>query len=486
VPGRNRDRPPAILWFRQDLRLADNPALAAAASGGPVLPIYVLDEETAGLRPLGGASRWWLDRSLAALAKAIGKQGGRLLLRRGPAQKVLEALVRETNAEAVHWNRCYEPYAIERDKAIKAALAERGVEAKSHNAALLAEPWTLRTGNDGPYKVFTPFWRALSAGPEPAKPLPVPRALQFAGEDPASEALADWRLAPQAPNWAAEFPEHWRPGEAGGKERLAAFLEDHLADYARARDRPGADGTTRLSPHLHWGEIGPRQVWHAVKAAAAAARREAAGDGLLREFGWREFTHHQLYHWPDLATHSWRPEFEKFPWRTDRAGLCAWQRGRTGYPIVDAGMRQLWRTGWMHNRVRMIVASFLIKDQLIDWRAGESWFWDTLVDADLAQNAANWQWVAGSGADAAPYFRIFNPVLQGVKFDPTGDYVRRWVPELARLPSAHLHKPWAAPASVLETAGVRIGRDYPAPILDHAAARERALEAFRSLKSGSN
>jgi deoxyribodipyrimidine photo-lyase len=477
---------PAIHWFRQDLRLADNPAFAAAAAAGPVIPLYILDEATPGIRPLGGAARWWLDRSLGALGDGLARLGGRLILRRGQAQSVLDEVIAESGATAVHWNRCYEPYATQRDKTIKSKLAERGIAAESHNAALLAEPWTLRTGSREPYKIFTPFWRALSAGTPPPQPTPTANPLEFYGRRLASDEPSSWRLAPRNPDWAAGFGEHWQPGEAGAARRLPDFLQHGLAGYAGLRDRPDQPGTARLSPHLHWGELGPRQVWHAVRAKAAAIGAEQAAETFLRELGWREFTHHLLFHWPDLGTRSWRPEFERFPWRSDATGLAAWQRGRTGFPIVDAGMRELWRTGWMHNRVRMIVASFLIKDLLLDWRIGEAWFWDTLVDADLAQNAASWQWVAGSGADAAPYFRVFNPVLQGQKFDPAGGYVRRWCPELARLPDEFLHRPWQAPAGVLAAAGLRLGQDYPAPILEHGAARERALAAFRSLKTGSN
>jgi deoxyribodipyrimidine photo-lyase len=479
--------PPVILWFRQDLRLNDNPALAAAvASGRAVLPLFILDDAMPGARPLGGAARWWLGRSLGALGQAIADHGGRLVLRRGAAQPTLDAMIAETGADVIFWNRCYEPHAIIRDRAIEAWLVERSIAAESRNAALLAEPWTMRAKSGQPYKVFTPFWRALSGETQPLRPDPAPAPLRFSGGGLASDALDDWKLAPHDPDWAAGFAKHWEPGEAGAGRRLAAFLARSLTGYATMRDRPDLAGTARLSPHLHWGEIGPRQVWHAVRAEAAARGAELDADAFLRELGWREFSHHLLYHWPEIATRPWRTAFDRFPWRRDPAGLRTWQRGLTGYPIVDAGMRELWQTGWMHNRARMIVASFLTKHLLLDWRAGEAWFWDTLVDADLAQNAVNWQWVAGSGPDAAPYFRVFNPVLQGEKFDPKGAYVRRWLPELARLPTEHLHRPWEASAAVLAAAGVRLGCDYPAPILDHGAARKRALAAFRNLKSGSN
>jgi deoxyribodipyrimidine photo-lyase len=475
---------PVIVWFRQDLRLEDNPAMAAAAAEGPLIALYILDE-TRGLRPWGGASRWWLSESLTALGAALHRRALPLILRRGSAAKILGEVIAETRARSVHWNRSYEPYAIKRDKAIKADLGRRGIEVTSHNAALLFEPWTVKTQSGEPFKLFTPFWRALQALPEPPQPLPAPRRLEKAYRQPRSDKLADWALQPTRPDWAAGFREIWKPGEAGARLRLEEFLAGHLGHYDELRDRPDLPATARLSPHLHWGEIGPRQIWHATKALQIASGDlvpARAADSFLRELGWREFSHHLLFHWPKLATTPWRPSFRHFPWRDDEAGLRAWQQGRTGYPIVDAGMRELWSRGWMHNRVRMIAASFLVKHLLIPWQEGEAWFWDTLVDADLAQNAASWQWVAGSGADAAPYFRIFNPVIQGERFDPDGAYVRRWVPELAELPIEFLHKPWTAPPTLLAAAGVVLGRDYPEPIVDHSAARARALTAFETLK----
>jgi deoxyribodipyrimidine photo-lyase len=465
---------PLIVWLRRDLRLADNPALAAAAAtGAPVVPLFVLDEAGEG-RPPGGAARWWLDKSLAALADSLSTPGSRLVLRRGPAAEVLRGLIGETGAGAVYWNRLYDPAAVERDRALKAELREAGLEARSFNAALLVEPWDLRTGAGGGFKVFTPFLRALRGSVGPIEPGPAPTSLRAPRRWPASERLADWRLHPTKPDWSAGFAD-WTPGEAGAQARLDVFLDDGLGAYAEARDAPAAGATSRLSPHLHFGEIGPRQVW---RAAADCAVLEpglgAAAEKFLSELGWREFNHHLLFHNPDLPAANVRAAFDRFPWRGDDAGFSAWSRGRTGYPIVDAGMRELWTTGFMHNRVRMIVASFLIKHLLVDWRRGEAWFWDTLVDADLANNAANWQWVAGSGADAAPYFRIFNPIAQGERFDPKGAYVRRWVPELAALPDKLIHQPWTAPSP---PAG------YPPPIVDHAAARERALAAFGTIRS---
>ncbi len=476
-----------LLWFRRDLRLADNPALAAAvARGGPIVPVYILDDADAGDWAPGGASRWWLHGSLEALDGDLRRLGcGGLVLRRGPAEQAIHALAAETDAEAVFWNRCYEPWAVQRDVRLKADLRRQGLEARSFNATLLREPTDLANQQGEPYRVFTPFWKALRAGASPPDPIPAPGRLAALDKPPAGDALASWALRPTSPDWAGGLRDRWTPGEAGAQARLAEFLDDGLLAYRERRDLPGEAGTSRLSPHLHFGEIGPWQVWRAATTAALAKGGDpfpAGVETFLSEVAWREFSAHLLFHMPTLPTAPLRPEFERFPWRADARGLRAWQRGRTGYPIVDAGMRELWATGWMHNRVRMIVASFLIKDLLIHWREGEAWFWDTLVDADLASNAASWQWVAGSGADAAPYFRVFNPVTQGEKFDPRGRYVRRWVPELARLPDSLIHAPWTASTAELSAANVVLGRDYPRPIVDHAAARLRALEALDAMK----
>ncbi|MDP1631599.1 MAG: deoxyribodipyrimidine photo-lyase [Caulobacter sp.] len=473
---------PAIVWLRQDLRLDDNPALAAAAArGGPVIPVYILDEDPES-SPLGGASRWWLNRSLEALAGELARRGSRLILRRGPAAEVLRALLAETGAGAVFWNRLYDRQAIARNRGIKAELTEAGVEVRSFNAALLNEPWEIRNGAGLPYRVFTPYWRAARAlvaeGPPPA----LPARLCAPDAWPAADDLAAWGLHPANPNWSQGF-SIWTPGESGAHAALDRFIEGPLARYAGDRNRPDVEGCSRLSPHLHFGEIGPRQIWWAMQSARDQGQgSDSQIDSFLSEIGWREFNHHILFHWPDLPERNLKAPFDAFPWRDDAAGFTAWTLGRTGYPIVDAGMRELWATGFMHNRVRMIVASFLIKDLMIDWRRGERWFGDTLVDADIAQNAANWQWVAGSGADASPWFRIFNPVSQGQKFDPHGVYVRRWVPELAGLPDAVVHAPWTAPGPVLARAGVDLGQSYPHPIVDHALARRRALAAFADLK----
>ena len=453
---------PVIVWFRQDLRLADNPALAfAAATGWPLLCLYILDDEIAGAWKPGGAARWWLHHSLGALDAALD---GALVLRRGSAEEVIKTLVRQTGTDMVAWNRCHEPFAVTRDTALKADLAANGIAVHSFNASLLYEPWEIRTAAGTPFRVFTPFWKALREKGDAGRPQPAPGALSF--HRVKSDDLEDWALQPTRPNWAESFD--WKPGEDAAQKALYDFLE-HIGRYKTARDVPGTDGTSRLSPHLHWGEIGPRQVWHAV-------RSRVPGDGaetFLKELGWREFCHQLLFHNPDLPDKPLDRRFTKFPWRRAEQDFVAWTRGQTGIPIVDAGMRQLWQTGWMHNRVRMIAASFLIKHLGIDWRRGEAWFWDTLVDADLANNAANWQWVAGCGADAAPFFRIFNPVLQGEKFDPQGSYVRRFVPELTDVPDKYVHRPWDAPAPP---------EHYPPPIMDLAAGRDRALAGFKALK----
>ena len=477
---------PVIVWFRQDLRLSDNPALAAAAkSGRPVLPLYILDEETPGDWTPGGAARWWLHHSLQALGESLAGLGAPLVLMRGRAEDILPRLATRLGAGAVVWNRCYEPTARARDTALKAALKDQGLEVESFNASLLFEPWEIATKAGKAFAVFTPFWKACLAHEAPPKPQPAPKTLRPSAKAPGGESLSSWKLLPRKPDWAKGFAKLWTPGEAGAKARLKSFLAAALADYAEARDRPAGETTSRLSPHLHWGEIGPRQVWHALGPQSARdgrTRRGKATAKFLSEVGWREFSYHLLFNFPGLPEANVRDSFNAFPWRRDARALRAWQAGRTGYPIVDAGMRELWATGWMHNRVRMIVASFLTKHLLIHWREGAKWFWDTLVDADLANNSASWQWVAGCGVDAAPYFRIFNPVLQGEKFDPEGAYVRRWVPELAGLPNSCLHKPWEASAEILRAAGITPGKTYPKPMVEHAAARARALAAFETIK----
>ncbi len=469
---------PAVYWLRQDLRLTDNAALTAAAARGPVIFLFVLDDETPGDWTWGGASRWWLHRSLQSLGKTVP-----LSLRRGRADQVIAEVLAETGAGSIHFTRDYAPWSAALEQRVKAAAEARGATCHRYGGFLLHEPESIRNGTGEPYRVYTPFSKACFAAGEPKPLKPAPSFTAWKGQV-TSETLESLRLLPTRPNWAVGFEAHWTPGEEGARQRLAAFIDGRLEDYADERDRPDREATSQLSPHLHFGEISPAQVWHAVRARQieVGGRLDKAAEKFLKEVLWREFSYHLLHHWPSLPDQPFRPEFAGFPWQANDTALKAWQQGRTGYPIVDAGMRELWATGIMHNRVRMITASFLIKDLLIPWQEGERWFWDTLVDADIGNNAASWQWVAGCGADAAPYFRIFNPVLQGEKFDPQGAYVRKWVPELSRLPGEFIHKPWEASRLVLNAAGVELGKDYPHPVVDHGAARERALKAFEEIK----
>jgi deoxyribodipyrimidine photo-lyase len=476
---------PVVVWFRNDLRLTDHRAVTAAVkSGTPIVFVFILDDVTPGPWKLGGASRWWLDKSLTALAHDIETRGARLTLRRGATMKELPRIVSETNAGSVYFSRSYDPAGVGLEDKLKAIFDKSGVAFKRYGGSLLREPEEMRTKAGDVYKVYTPFSRTLMQNFVPAKSLPAAKAFIAPGQAPKSDALASWALHPKKPDWSSGFPEMWAPGEAGAGKKLRAFLASAMTTYSDDRNRPDKPGTSRLSPHLHFGEITPAQCWTAATHAAAAKPGSDKGlETFIRELIWREFSNTLLFYWPDLPEAPFRKDFAAFPWREDRDSLKAWQRGQTGYPIVDAGMRELWHTGYMHNRVRMIAASFLIKHLLIPWQQGEAWFWDTLVDADLASNAASWQWVAGSGADAAPYFRIFNPVTQGEKFDPDGVYVKRWVPELKELPPEMVHAPWAAPELSVRAAGVTLGKSYPYPIVDHAAARERALAAYAAVKA---
>ncbi|WHP58023.1 deoxyribodipyrimidine photo-lyase [Arthrobacter sp. KFRI-F3372] len=468
----------SIVWLRDDLRLDDNPALSeAAALGLPLTVVYVLDEESEGVRPLGGATKWWLHHSLASLAGALEAKGSRLLLRRGPAEEVVRELAAETNARHLFWNRRYGRPERTVDAAVKAWATENGIHASSYQANLLFEPWTVRTGAGGPYKVFTPFWRACLAGADIRDPLQVPGTLPAPPKSTrttqAGDTLDGWELLPSAPDWSGGLAAVWEPGEDGAGRRLKDFLDGPADEYGTGRNIPGVEGTSRLSPHLRFGEVSPFRVWRQIRRRYPD--KVPADVGIFRsELGWREFCWHLLYTNPDLATRNYRPDFDRFEWENPgKDELEAWQQGRTGYPFVDAGMRQLWQTGWMHNRVRMAAASFLVKNLLTDWRVGEAWFWDTLVDADAASNPANWQWVAGSGADASPYYRIFNPVTQSKKFDAAGTYLRHYLPELADLDGKTIHEPWKA--------GVEL-EGYPGPLVDLPESRERALEAYQKLR----
>jgi deoxyribodipyrimidine photo-lyase len=441
-----------LLWFRQDLRLADNPALTEALRhGGPVIPVFLWAPEEEGAWPPGAASRWWLHHSLAALGAELEKRGSRLIVRRGPAAEALRGLIAESGASAVFWNRRYEPAAVIRDSDVKSKLRQSGITAESFNGSLLFEPWEIRNRDGRPFQVFTPFWQTCLNQPMAPTGGDAPRRLPAPGEWPPSLDVRRLELEP-AVDWAGGLREVWQPGEAGARRQLRRFLREALAEYPVNRERPGVAGTSRLSPHLHFGEIGPGEVQRAILGLGSGNQR--ACETYLRQLGWREFAYHVLYHHPESPHEALRREFAGFPWRIHQEHLRAWQRGQTGYPLVDAGLRELWHTGWMHNRVRMVAASFLVKHLLIDWRDGAAWFWDTLVDADLANNTLGWQWVAGSGADAAPYFRIFNPALQAGKFDLEGGYVRRWLP----------------------------GPGHALPIVNHGEARARALAALGSIR----
>jgi deoxyribodipyrimidine photo-lyase len=472
---------PALVWFRDDLRLDDNPALlAAAAENRPLVLLHLLDDESPLPRPIVGAARWWLHHSLDRLSEDLNRLGQRLILRRGAATEAIPAIAAEIGATIVFWNRRTGSGAA-LDSSVEVALGAAGITTRVYPANLMFAPERVRTKSGEPFRVFTPFWRAALASGEPDAPVPAPRTLPGPLPDVTGESLESLGLLPTRPDWSGGLRESWTPGEAAATHRLTDFIDDDIGDYAAGRDLPAKPATSLLSPHLRFGEISPRRVWAALDKA-----RPTPSVGKFRaELGWREFAWHVLAEIPDLHERNFNAAFDRFPWRVPEPTLLqAWQRGRTGYPIVDAGMRQLWHTGWMHNRVRMIVASFLTKHLLIDWRIGERWFWDTLVDADPASNPFGWQWVAGSGADAQPYFRIFNPVLQGEKFDADGIYVRRWIPEIAQLPNRFLHKPWEASPLELSATGIALDRDYPAPIVEHAAARARALAAYDKVKGG--
>jgi deoxyribodipyrimidine photo-lyase len=463
----------SVVWFRNDLRLDDNAALVAAlAAGERILPVYILDED------MGAASRWWLHRSLTALAADLQARGTELVLRRGDPARVIAELAADFSADTVHAARGFTPALRRHDQAVERALRQRGIAFHQHLSASLFAPDQIRTRTGGHYSVYTPFARACFETGIPCGFLAAPARIPGV-TGAKTDRLEDWGLLPRHPDWAEGLRQSWSPGEAGAQARLRAFLAGPVQHYHATRDYPGIDGTSMLSPHVHFGEISPRRLWHAAAAAGP-------GEGprkFLMELLWREFSINLLWQHPTLRSEPIRREFAAMPWRDDPQALRAWQRGRTGIPIVDAGMRQLWHTGWMHNRARMICASFLTKHLLLPWQEGEKWFWDTLCEADEAANGASWQWVAGCGADAVPYFRVFNPVLQARKFDADGAYVRRYVPELALLADAHLHAPWEASPEALAQAGVELGKTYPLPIVSLSAGRERALSAYARVKS---
>ena len=467
-----------LVWFRNDLRVKDNPALHWAAEQGDVLAVFILDSENDDIESLGGASKWWLHHSLHSLDSALD---GNLIVSSGDPLTILSELAKRFEITNVVWNRCYDQATRERDVAIKSSLKQREINVKSFNGSLLWEPMNVLKQDGTPYKVFTPYYRkgCLSASP-PRYPLESPSTLTFINCGSDENKVESLALLPSL-DWADGFSQHWEPGEGGAADKLQRFIRDAAKTYQDERNLPNVLGTSRLSPHLHFGEISPNQAWYAVLDAFGGSDDKNI-DTFLSELGWREFSYYLLFHWPSLPESNFNAKFDAFPWVNDDASLEAWQRGQTGIPIIDAGMRELWQTGYMHNRVRMVVGSFLVKNLLQDWRKGAAWFWDCLLDADLAANSASWQWVAGSGADAAPYFRIFNPILQGEKFDKAGDYVTTYCPELKGLPTKYIHKPWEAPVGVLQQAGIKLGIDYPSPIVDLKASRQAALAAYENVK----
>ena len=473
----------AIHWFRQDLRLSDNPALDSAAQYETLIPIYILDEVNSGEFKMGAASKWWLHQSLTKLNESLD---GKLLVYQGNPHEILNKLIEEQEVSYVTWNRCYEPWRIDRDKEIKRNFEDKNVAVESFSASLLWEPWTISKDDGTPYRVFTPFYKkGCLNSEEPRLPAGKVDLSNLYSEDLSSDSITDLNLLPTI-KWYESFEEEWNPGEIGAEQNLNSFLDSGLLNYKEGRNFPSQEFVSRLSPHLHFGEISPNEVWYRAKTKEGISGIEKSLAHFHSEFGWREFSYYLLYHFPDLPNKNFQEKFDIFPWQENEEFLALWQKGNTGYPIVDAGMRELWQTGYMHNRLRMIVGSFLVKNLLIDWRFGERWFWDCLVDADLASNSASWQWVAGSGADAAPYFRIFNPITQGLKFDPEGEYTKKYVPELRDLPNKYLFSPWEAPENILADAGIELGKNYPKPMVDLKLSRETALEAFATTKKENN
>jgi deoxyribodipyrimidine photo-lyase len=466
-----------IFWFRQDLRISDNPGLFEAAKQGRVLAVYILDDEEADIFKIGSASRWWLHNSLNSLNQSLE---GKLNIYKGPPKEVIIKIIQENNVDAVYWNRCYEPLRIRIDSEIKTELINRKLDCRSFNGSLLWEPWQIAKEDGSPYKVYTPFYRKCLQFSPPRETLPKPQKLILIKDDNNQNTIAKLNLL-SGGAWHKKLEPYWQIGENEAQNKLAEFLDNRLSGYKEGRNHPDKKNISRLSPHLHFGEISVNQVWHSVKIKAMIQGGSQDLDFFLNELGWREFSYYLLYHFPELPRKNFQNKFDNFPWKNDIDLLQAWQQGRTGYPIIDAGMRELWQTGFMHNRVRMIVASFLVKNLLLHWHHGEDWFWDCLVDADLASNSASWQWVAGSGADAAPYFRIFNPVLQGEKFDREGEYTRHFVPELSNLSNQYLFKPWTAPDNILKEAGIIMGKNYPMPIVSLDRSREEAMKAYKDM-----
>jgi deoxyribodipyrimidine photo-lyase len=464
-----------VMWFDQDLRLSDNPALSAALHLKHILPIFILDEQQPHAHALGSASKWWLHHSLVQLNNQLH---GQLNFYRGDAHTVITQLTQRFNISSISWNRRYEPWRITRDAKIKHALTEQNITVTSFNGSLINEPWHVLKKDRTPYKIFTPYYQQCKKiNPTPhISPSPVLANTMHCDE--LASSLKDLSLLP-VHSWGEKLDNLWQPGETGAHAALHHFLERGLPHYKKGRDFPARSSTSILSPHLHFGEISPRQIIHLL----ASMSDDHNTEHFIRELYWREFSYYLLFHWPDIPHNNLKTSFDLFPWRYDPTSLALWQQGLTGYPLVDAGMRELLQTGFMHNRVRMITASFLIKNLLIDWRLGAQWFWECLVDADLASNSASWQWVAGCGTDASPYFRIFNPITQGEKFDPQGTYTKRYVPELKALPDNYLYRPWDAPPDILNNANIILGTTYPRPIVDIKTSRDRALNAYQQTKS---
>jgi len=472
----------SILWFREDLRLDDNPALVEAAKDSEVIPVFIWSEGSNW--PMGAASRWWLHHSLLSLDASLRLHGSRLILRKGNPLDELHAILRETGAQRICFNRRYTPFGLQQDAKVENALKNDRSDVHVFSNYLLFEPWTIKNKSGAPFRVFTPFWKACLAEHIHQRSCIAPSEWTSPPLWPKSLAIEDLALLPKL-NWANRWLEFWSPGERGAQSQLKHFIENAFFQYDQARDLPSVQGTSRLSAHLHFGEISVRKIWDSIHQAAEKKQIAPATwqkSQFITELGWREFAYHLLHHFPETPHSPLKPAFDSFQWNENKDWQTAWQKGKTGFPIVDAGMRELWQTGWMHNRVRMITASFLVKDLLQPWQMGARWFWDTLVDADLASNTLGWQWSAGCGADAQPFFRIFNPVLQGEKFDADGTYVRKWVPELSKLPNVWIHKPWKAPDAVIQNAGVELENDYPRPIVRHEIAREVAMEALRKIK----
>jgi deoxyribodipyrimidine photo-lyase len=471
-----------LYWHRHDLRLSDNPALSYAVAHGAVQPVFILDDTGRNSWIYGGASAWWLHHSLIALQKSYADKGASLLLLEGDPEILIPQLAQQINAEYIVWNRRYDPYGITQDTTLKELCTTESTQVKSFNSHLLCEPWNIQTKTHTPYRVFTPFWRALSTQSVTFPPLhDTPDTITPITHKLSGLSIDDLKLHPHDPDWSYSLQPHWQISEEATQTILSDFLDNGATDYSNLRDYPDQDGTSRLSPYLAFGQISPRTIWYSVKEHGAALGHFSFGDDILRQLAWREFSYHLLYHYPHTPTEPLNGSFSKMQWDHAPDLYASWCKGQTGFPLIDAGMRQLWQTGYMHNRVRMVVASFLVKNLLCAWQDGAAWFWDTLVDADLANNTMGWQWVGGCGADAAPFFRIFNPVLQSKKFDAAGGYICRYVPELAKLPEKYIHIPWLAPESVLQQAGVTLGQNYPHPIIDLGHSRDKALSRYKDM-----